>query len=288
MVGVLYIVPTPIGNLQDITERALQVLRTVPVIAAEDTRQCRKLLGLLDIAVPELIALHEHNEQQASDRVVQRLHDGVDVALVSDAGTPLVSDPGHLLLRRLWSEWAAPQVVPLPGPSALLTAIAACPLPMDSFTFAGFLPAKGASRRRRLQQLLAGSVTTVLFEAPHRVAVTLQEIAGQAPERRIFVARELTKRFEAFLLGDPDTVLKRLQNDDALRGEFVLVIEGRPQNAAGTTGTETESLLRALLDELPPAQAARLAARITGQRKAAMYEAALALAAKQPGRRSTL
>ena len=299
MAGVLYIVPTPIGNLEDITERARRVLGSVGTIAAEDTRRCRKLLQLLDIPVPQLIALHEHNEAAAVKGVQQLLAGGQDVALVSDAGTPLVSDPGHLLLRGLWaaspsdsSGLAAPsadvqgdvgdvgdvvegvKIVPLPGPSAVTTLLSACPLPLNQFTFAGFLPAKPEQRKQRLSLILQAQAATVVFESPHRIAATLGQIAELAPQRRVFVGRELTKLHESLRLGTASELLAQLQVRSEFRGEFALVIEGC---GAATTDSmeEVQRLLAIVGEEMPPAQAARLVAKITGRPKSEIYTAGI-------------
>jgi len=273
--GTLYIVPTPIGNLQDITERARNVLAQATTIAAEDTRRCRKLLELLDITPVRIVPVHEHNEAAAAAGIVGLLKKGEIVALVSDAGTPLVSDPGHLLLREVWDAQAAGasvHVVPLPGPSAVITALSACPLPLHLFSFAGFLPAKTetAARRNRLQELLGLPGAFVLFEAPHRIAAALDDLAQLATDRRVFVARELTKLHESLLLGAPADILQQLVAADALRGEFVVVVEGPAARNAGLD-VDAQALLFALAEELAPAQAAKVAARLTGGKRADYY-----------------
>lgn len=271
--GTLYVVPTPIGNLQDITERARDVLGRVTTIAAEDTRRCRKLLQLLDITPARVLPLHEHNESGVVGGIVRRLESGEIVALVSDAGTPLVSDPGHLLLRAVWEAQAAGanvRVVPLPGPSALLVALSACPLPLHLFSFAGFLPAKSAGRRARLQELLGLPGAFVIFEAPHRIAAALEDLVELAENRRVFVARELTKIHESLQLGTAAEVLQQLVDADALRGEFVVVVEGPPARGQ-TLDVDAQALLFALAEELAPAQAAKVAARLTGGKRADLY-----------------
>lgn len=278
MAGVLYIVPTPIGNLEDITERARRVLSRVAIIAAEDTRRCRKLLQLLDIPAPQIIALHEHNEAVAVAGVQKLLDAGEDVALVSDAGTPLVSDPGHLLVRELWAAARLAQeqvqIVPLPGASAVTTLLSACPLPLNQFTFAGFLPAKSQQRKQRLTELLQAQAATVVFETPHRIAAALEQIAQLAPHRRVFLGRELTKLHESLQLGTASELLARLQAQSELRGEFALVIEG-----SGVATTQSTAEIRRLLDiigeENSPAQTARMVAKITGRSKSEVYEIAM-------------
>ncbi len=271
--GTLYVVPTPIGNLQDITERARNVLAGVTTIAAEDTRHCRKLLQLLDISAARIVPVHEHNEAAAALGIVGLLEQGETVALVSDAGTPLVSDPGHLVLRGVWDAQSAGadiRVVPLPGPSALLTALSACPLALHLFSFAGFLPAKAAGRVARLQELLALPGAFVVFEAPHRIRAALADLAELAAQRRVFVARELTKLHESLLLGSAAEVAQQLVADDALRGEFVVVVEGPPEKGRGLD-VDAQALLFALAEELPPAQAAKVTARLTGGKRADYY-----------------
>ena len=271
--GTLYIVPTPIGTLQDITERARSALCAATTIAAEDTRRCRKLLQLLDIPVVSVVPLHEHNEAQAVDALVRRLERGETIALVSDAGTPLISDPGHLLLRAVWAavETGNPiNVVPLPGPSAVITALSVCPLPLHLFTFVGFLPAKASARQARINDLLKLPGAFVLFEAPHRIEAMLGDLAQLLGSRRVFVARELTKVHEQLLLGSAESVVQRLVNTDALRGEFVVVVEG-PAASEATPTVDTDALLFALADELSPSQAAKVAAKLTGDRRADLY-----------------
>jgi len=278
--GSLVVVPTPIGNLQDITERARSALIAATTIAAEDTRRCRKLLQLLDIAPVRLVPLHDHNEAEAAAGLIARLEAGEVIALVSDAGTPLISDPGHLLLRAVWAAQASGadvRVLPLPGASAMLTALSACPLPLHMFSFGGFLPARAQSRQARLRELLVLPGAFVVFEAPHRMAAALTDLAALAPARRVFVARELTKMHESLLLGTADEVLAELRDSDALRGEFVLVIEGPPESggalaqATSALGIDDRTLLFALAEELPPAKAARVAARLTGRKRSELY-----------------
>ena len=279
--GTLYIVPTPIGNLQDITERARIALLEATTIAAEDTRRCRKLLQLLDIPEvnpsPRIVPLHEHNEAGAVDGLVARLVQGETVALVSDAGTPLISDPGHLLLRGVWAAvdaGCAIQIVPLPGPSAVSTALSGCPLPLHLFTFAGFLPAKESPRQARIGELLSLPGAFVLFEAPHRIEATLLDLAQLIGSRRVFVARELTKLHEQLLLGSARSVLEQLEVADALRGEFVIVVEGPTASATGigvATTIGVETLLFALAEELSPSQASKVAAKLTGARRSDLY-----------------
>jgi 16S rRNA (cytidine1402-2'-O)-methyltransferase len=270
--GTLFIVATPIGNLEDLSPRAQRVLGEVDRIAAEDTRHSRRLLDHFGIATP-MLALHEHNEPVASAGLIARLLQGESIALISDAGTPLISDPGYVLVRE--ARQAGIPVVPVPGPSALITALSACGLPTDRFVYEGFLPSKRAARRKQLEQLAAESRTLVFYEAPHRIEDTLadlRELFGDS--REAVLARELTKRFETFLTGDLATLAGQLQADeDQRRGEFVIIVHGAPE--ATVDRHETDRVLRILLEELPLKQAARLAAAIRGERKNELYQRAL-------------
>lgn len=277
--GALYVVATPIGNLEDITARALRVLREVACIAAEDTRHTSQLLRHFGIDTP-LLSLHEHNERARLESVVARLRNGDALALVADAGTPSISDPGFPLVRELRRQGL--KVIPVPGPSSLLAALSVAGLPTDRFVFEGFLPHKARARRERLQALVREERTLVFFEAPHRIADTLVDLAAAfGAERPAVVARELTKRFEeihgatlgelpAWLAADPYRS----------KGEFVLVVQG----AAATSAVDTPDhrrLLSALLAELPPGRAVAVAARLTGLRKKPLYDLALALGNRQ-------
>ena len=274
MSGVLYVVATPIGNLDDITRRGISVLSSVQIIAAEDTRRTQVLLGEIGSRQAELVALHTHNEQRASRRIIGALHSGMDVALVSDAGTPLLSDPGFDLVRRCWQDDVP--VVPIPGASAVLAALSVCPLPTGRFFFEGFLPAKAGQRRTRLQELAQLPSAVVFFEAPHRVAACLRDIEALVPERRIMVGREMTKRHETYYCDTAQALATRLQDESQLRGEFVLVLE-----AAAATGLDigAKRAMEILGKELPPAQAARIGAQLLGMDKSELYD----LAIKQPG-----
>ena len=273
--GVLYVVATPIGNLEDITARALRVLREVACIAAEDTRHTGQLLRHFGIDTP-LLSLHEHNERARLDSIVARLRNGDAMALVADAGTPLISDPGFPLVRELRRQGL--KVVPVPGPSSVLAALAVAGLPTDRFVFEGFLPAKTTARRVRLQALAAEERTLVFFEASHRIADTLTDLAAVfGAERPAVVARELTKRFEEIhgaTLGELTAWLAADPNRS--RGEFVLVAQGAPAASAVDT-PENRRLLLALSAELPPSRAVVVAARLTGLRKKSLYDLALAL-----------
>ena len=223
--GTLYIVSTPIGNLADITLRALHILGSVDVIAAEDTRHTRKLLTHHGIARP-LLSYHDHNEVTQAPRLLALLQEGKSVALVTDAGTPGIADPAYYLLQALLPH--AIPIVPIPGPTAALAALAVSGLPTERFVFEGFLPVKSGRRRQRLETLAGEPRTIVLYESPHRLLRLLQELVTHlGPERRLVVARELTKRFEEVTRGTTATLLETFQRRP-IRGEFTLVIAGCP------------------------------------------------------------
>lgn len=267
--GTLFIVATPIGNLEDLSPRAQRTLAEVAAVCAEDTRHTRRLLGHYGIDA-ELVALHEHNEQALAVRLVQRLQAGESLALVSDAGTPLVSDPGFRLVAA--ARAAGIRVSPVPGPSALIAALSVAGLPSDRFAFEGFLPAKAAARRERLQKLAGESRTLLFYESSHRIADTLEDmVVAFGAERRAVLARELTKLFETVLDGSLEALRDRVQADaDQRKGEFVLVVEGAGDDAdaALAEGRRVYALLSA---HLPPSAAARLAAEITGAPRKALY-----------------
>lgn len=274
-VGTLYVVATPIGNLDDITARALRVLRDVALIAAEDTRHSLRLLQHFGIETP-LQACHEHNERDQGGRFVARLQAGDDVALISDAGTPLISDPGFNLVRQ--ARAAGIRVVPVPGSCALIAALSAAGLPSDRFIFEGFLPAKSVGRRVRLELVREEVRTLIFYEAPHRVLESLQDMREVfGAERPAVLARELTKTFET-IKGLPLGELCQWVADDAnqQRGECVLLVGGW-QAPEGEDALSAESLrvLDVLLAELPVKPAAALAAEITGVRKNLLYQVAL-------------
>ena len=268
----LYVVATPIGNLGDITARALDTLRRADVIAAEDTRHTRALLNHFGISA-KLVAVHEHNERRAGEQVAEWIRAGQSVALVSDAGTPAVSDPGAAVVAAVRASGAA--VVPVPGASALTAALSASGLGYDGVVFAGFLPAKGAARKARLAALAAGPWAIALFEAPHRVKATLADLHLALGERDVVIAREVTKRFETFARMPLAQAVAWIEADaDRARGEFVLLVEGRDPQPQGA-GADPRAVLAALLSELPVKQAAALAAKITGARKNELYAMAL-------------
>ena len=267
--GTLWIVATPLGNLDDFSPRARQVLGTVGTIAAEDTRTSRKLLPPR-ATPPRWVALHEHNEAQVIDRLTETLAGGTDVALVSDAGTPLISDPGYRLVDRAHERGI--RVSPVPGPCAAIAALSAAGLPSDRFRFEGFLPARAGQRRKVLQRL-AGATSTLLFYVPARdLPEVLAEAAGiLGAERPATVARELTKRFETIRRAGLSELAAWVAGDaDQQRGEAVLVIAGAPEQAA-PAGLDTALLARELGAELPPARAAKILARVSGMDRRAAF-----------------
>ena len=271
----LYVVPTPLGNLADLTRRAAEVLRTVPWVAAEDKRHSAPLLKGLGSGA-RLLAAHEHNEQEAAEQVIARLAAGESVALVSDAGTPGISDPGARLVARVRA--AGFRVIPLPGPCAAVTALSAAGLVEPHFLFYGFLPAKSGQRDAALQALVGQSCALVFYEAPHRILETVAALARAFGEgRTLVIARELTKLFESIHsgpLGEAEAWL--VADPNRQRGEFVLLVSGAPSRPDAGLDTEADRVLRALLDEgLPVKQAARLAQTITGTAKNALYARAL-------------
>lgn len=267
-------VATPIGNLRDITLRALDLLASVDRIAAEDTRHTRVLLEAHGLAA-RMTALHRHNEVAAADRVVQWLREGASVALVTDAGTPGVSDPGTRVVRA--AREAGFAVVPVPGASAVITALSASGIESDGFRFEGFLPAKGEARRARIRDLADCTQAVVLYEAPHRIRETLQDLQSLlGPDRGLTVCRELTKRFESIADLRAGGAVEWLDGDpNRSRGEFVLLVHPARRSGAGAELAEGLRILGPLLEELPASQAARLAAKISGARRGDLYDAAL-------------
>lgn len=273
--GTLYIVPTPIGNLADITERALLVFKEVDAIAAEDTRHTRKLLEHYGIQVP-VFAFHDHNEKAKAESLIARVTNGESIALVSDAGTPLISDPGYALVSSCRQQNV--QVVSLPGACALTVALSGAGLPTDSFQFEGFLPSKPAQRRSTLENLVSTPRTLVFYESPHRILHTLEAIKNVfETDRQVVLARELTKQFETYLTGSADDLMARLTADpNQQRGEMVLLIEPyqAPKEASGPSD-EAKRTLSILLEELPLKKAAALTAKLHGERKNELYQWAL-------------
>ncbi|MEY2151905.1 16S rRNA (cytidine(1402)-2'-O)-methyltransferase [Rhodanobacter sp. 115] len=267
--GCLWVVATPIGHRDDFSVRAIETLRSVSVIAAEDTRHSRPLLQHHNIATP-LIALHEHNERDAVDAVVRRLLNSDSVALISDAGTPLISDPGFRLVRA--ARAAGIRCVPVPGACAAIAALSVAGLPSDRFVFEGFLPPKSAARRSRLQELAGEPRTLIFYESSHRVAESLADMRDVfGGEREAVLARELTKLFET-VLGEPliELAARVVADPDQQRGEHVIVVAGRDEEADAKLA-EGRRVFAILREELPPAKAAKLAAAISGAPRKELY-----------------
>lgn len=267
--GCLYVVATPIGHRDDLSARAIQVLSAVDVVAAEDTRHSKPLLQYHGVATP-LLALHEYNERDAVDGVVQRLQQGQSVALISDAGTPLISDPGFRLVRA--ARAAGVRCVPVPGACAAIAALSVGGLPSDRFVFEGFLPPKVAARRSRLQELAGEARTLIFYESSHRIVESLADMRDVfGADREAVLARELTKMFET-VLGEPLAELaSRVAADpDQQRGECVILVAGHSE-AADTKLAEGLRVFAILRDALPPAKAAKLAAAISGAPRKALY-----------------
>ena len=278
--GALYVVATPIGNLEDVSARALDVLGSVDLILAEDTRHSAKLLARYGIGTT-CRSFHEHNESRQVTRIVERIAAGERVALISDAGTPLISDPGFRLVVALREQGHA--VIPIPGPSAAICALSVAGLPTARFCFEGFLPTRTSARRRHLQGLSAERRTLVFYESPRRILQAVADLAAEFdPERSAVLARELTKIHETVIGGTLAELHDWLaEHDEQRRGEFVIVVAGA---AAAETGDETASvssaeLLRVLVEELTVSQAVSVAARLTGGKRNALYRQAIALSA---------
>jgi len=269
MSGTLFVVATPIGNLEDLSPRARQTLAEVDLVAAEDTRHTGRLLSHLGVKTPQF-ALHEHNEARAAQSLIEQLMDGKSVALVSDAGTPLVSDPGYRLVRAAHANGIA--VSPLPGPSAVTAALSVSGLPTDRFGFEGFPPAKTAARCKWLQARAADGRTLLFFEAGHRIAATLADMVDVfGADREAFLGRELTKLHEQCRRATLGELLDEVSNGTIIsRGEFVIAVHGAEDNAPSSI--DADRLLRELAETLPPKKAAAIAARVTGEKRNALYQ----------------
>ena len=274
--GIIYIVATPIGNLQDLSPRAVEVLRDVDVIWAEDTRHTRKLLNHFNIDTPAR-ALHDHNEKQISGQVCDRVVGGETCALVSDAGTPLISDPGFVLVREAHARGI--QVCPIPGPSAVIAALSASGLPSDRFVFEGFLSAKSVARKEKLKALSSETGTLIFYESPRRLQETVDDMCAiLGGERRVVIARELTKLYETIRQMSLNELAQFLIDDEnQSRGELVLLVEGNHEPAGEEVMLDVNVLLQELVEQLPVKQAAALAAKLTGKKKNALYEQLLEL-----------
>ena len=274
--GILYIVSTPIGNLSDMTQRAIETLRTVDLIAAEDTRHCRPLLQHYGINTP-VAAFHDHNEEHKAIQLIQRMQQGESIALISDAGTPLVNDPGFHLVASCHDEQI--RVVPIPGPAALVCALSVAGLPTDRFTFEGFPPRTSGARQRAFEKLASETRTMIFYESSHRIVDCLADAAGVfGMQRNAAVCRELTKIHETLLRGTFSEIIGLMEADDNQRkGEFVLLISGIEKQQTNDVDKETERLLSILLDELPLKKAAAIASKISGVSKNLLYRHGLKL-----------
>ncbi|GAB5414743.1 MAG: 16S rRNA (cytidine(1402)-2'-O)-methyltransferase [Congregibacter sp.] len=271
MDSALYVVATPIGNLGDITRRGLEVLAGVDLIAAEDTRRTGQLLSLEGIETP-LFAYHEHSAREASDKLVERIRDGAAIALVSDAGTPTISDPGYRLVRAVSD--AGLRVVPVPGACAAIAALSAVGLPSDRFAFEGFLPNKSGARRARLLELAGADATLIFYEAPHRLVACLADMVELfGADRELAIARELTKTFETLRRGSLSEMLAWVQSDsNQSRGEIVLLLGPAPKKSNDLTIDENlGALLESMAEHMPAKQAAKLLATYSGVRAKELY-----------------
>ncbi len=270
--GTLHIVATPIGNLSDISQRALDVLNQVDLIAAEDTRHSGKLLSHYGIKT-KMYALHDHNEKQKAQYILDRIAQGENIALISDAGTPLISDPGYNLVNLAREQEV--NVVPVPGPSAVVTALSAAGLPTDKFMFAGFLPVKAQAKANELAKLQKADFTCVYYESPRRILDTLAAVSESlGPDRELVLAKELTKHFESFVKGNAEDVIDWLNEDqDRQQGEMVLMISPNKQETG--LNPDAEALLRLLIEELPTKKAAAVTAKMFDLKKNDLYKLAL-------------
>ena len=272
MSGHLYIVATPIGNLGDISERAVEILKQVDLIAAEDTRHSKTLLERFVIKT-KVTAYHEHNEEKITQQLIQQIQQGESIALISDAGTPLINDPGYKLVVAAHDNKI--QVVPIPGPSAIITALSASGLPTNKFIYEGYLPAKNKARKTRLKELKNESRTIVFYEAPHRIVESMkimQEILGD--NRRVTIARELTKQFEQIVCDQLSVINNKIENEEIKqKGEFVIVVEGAKEIAV--SDEEVLRINQILADKMSPKEAAGLTAKITDRKKNEVYQMAI-------------
>ncbi|EGU61815.1 hypothetical protein VINI7043_28375 [Vibrio nigripulchritudo ATCC 27043] len=274
-ISTLYIVPTPIGNLGDITQRAIEVLSSVDLIAAEDTRHTGKLLSHFNIST-KTYALHDHNEQQKAQVLVDKLQQGLSIALVSDAGTPLISDPGYHLVNQC--RQAGVKVVPLPGACAVVTALSAAGLPSDRFSFEGFLPPKSKGRKDKFLEIAKAERTCIFYESPHRIMDSLQDMLDiLGPDREVVLARELTKTYETIQGMPLGELIPWIEEDDnRKKGEMVLLIHGFREQASDELPDEVTRTLTILTKELPLKKAAAMTAEIYNLKKNALYKWGLA------------
>lgn len=272
--AVFYVVATPIGNLGDLTPRAVDVLQSVALIAAEDTRHSGRLMAHFNIKTP-MISVHDHNERQRLQTILDKLAAGDSIALISDAGTPLISDPGFIVVRGVRE--AGYKIVPVPGCCAVITAMCASGLPTDRFMFEGFLPAKRSGRQQKLAEIVSEPRTVIYYESTHRILDSLQDmIEVLGADRYVVLARELTKTFETIYGDRVEALLEWVKQDaNQQKGEFVVLIQGVELEEEEGLSLEALKVLSILLEELPVKQAAALAAKITGEKKNALYQEAL-------------
>lgn len=270
--GTLYIVATPIGNIEDISARAIRTLKEVDLICAEDTRHSQRLMQHYQIDTP-MMSLHEHNEVGRIEQVSALLKQAKNIALISDAGTPLISDPGFKLVRDIRKQGF--RISPIPGASAIITALSVAGLATDSFSFWGFLPAKSSGRKQVFSDLSQHRETLVFYESSHRILDCLKDLNQIMGDRELVIARELTKTFETILSGKASSLVNKLEEDlDQQKGEFVLMVSGADDKPT-EMDSSTQSLMAALLEELPPNKAAKIAAQVSGLKKKVLYQWAL-------------
>ena len=276
MIGKLFIVATPIGNLNDITFRAIEVLKNVDIVLAEDTRHSKKLFAHFEISTP-IRAFYEHNEREKTKAIIGEIYSGKSIALISDAGTPLISDPGYYLVAKAKKEGL--KVVPIPGPSALITALSASGLASDSFTFLGFLPSKQTARIKLLKSLLNRTETSIFYESPKRIFATLTDMLSiYGDNREVCLAKELTKVFETIQTDSIPNLIKYLTSDQShQKGEFVILISANDKINRTEAETQLDSLLPILCAEMGASKAAKLAAKIIGIDKNQCYKKAIDL-----------
>lgn len=273
--GSLFVVATPIGNLEDISFRAVNTLKNVELIVAEDTRHSKKLLSHYDINTP-LWAYHDYSKQSVTDKILSRLSAGDNIALISDAGTPLISDPGYRLVSA--AHELGIKVRPLPGPCALISALCVSGLPSDRFLFTGYLPAKSCARKREIEQMAGSTYTWIFYETPHRIVHTLYDLmhtVGSA--RKIVLARELTKRFETVLSGTTEELYSYVTEDpNQQKGEFVVLVCGKEKEKSAVD-SQAEHMMKTLMSELSIKQSSALAAKLTGIQRRELYNLGLKL-----------
>ena len=269
----LYVVATPIGNLGDMVPRAVEILQAVDLIAAEDTRHSARLAEQFNISTP-LVAYHDHTDEHQVDALLDKIHQGQSLALISDAGTPLVSDPGYRLVRK--ARQAGVRVIPIPGACALIAALSASGLPSDRFAFEGFLPAKSGQRQNRLQGFIKEERTLIFYEAPHRIEACLADMVEVfGADREVVMAREITKTFETIVDGCAHEVLDFVRSDsNQRRGEIVLLVRGA-KAVEQALDSEAQRVMAILLEELPVKQASKIGSEITGLKKKLLYQWAL-------------